>query len=55
VTNLTGEQKIALTVREWRDSGQATVTVEAQAEKSPGLAAGALSRSEERAAQNTKE
>jgi hypothetical protein len=26
-----------------------------QAEKSPGLAAGALSRSEERAAQNTKE
>jgi hypothetical protein len=50
VINLTGEQKDHVGGARVRHSGQATV-----AEKSPGLAAGALSRSEERAAQNTKE
>jgi hypothetical protein len=54
VINLTGEQKDHVggaRVAPQRAGGDG----EAQAEKSPGLAAGALSRSEERAAQNTKE
>jgi hypothetical protein len=35
VTNLTGEQKITLAVRECRHSGQATVTVKPRRKKAP--------------------
>ena len=53
--NLTGEQKDHVGGARVAPQRAGNGDGEAQAEKSPGLAAGALSQSEERAAQNTKE